>query len=286
MTVPAPTLGTSNPARLRAAELASTMMVALAGSASAAGLFVPGLYSEVALEPAMRGQDLVTLACLPVLLAAMRDAARGSPRAAVIWLGLAGYVLYTYVGAAFAYRFNELFLVYVAIFSLSLAVVSLLLLAIAPDVEAVRFERPRRLVAGFAIFVALMLLVSELAQIVPALATRTVPELIRRSEGAGNFVYALDLGVVAPLSVLAAVLLWKRKAWGRVLAGVILIKALTMGLALLSMTLFSVRAGQPLEAGLTAAYGVMAGAALALSIAFLREPAATHDEGRERAVAT
>jgi len=115
-----------------------------------------------------------------------------------------------------------------------------------------------------------MLGVSELAQIVPALAAGRVPELIARSQGAGNFVYVLDLGVVAPLAVLAAVWLWRGAPWGDVLGAVILIKATTMGFALLAMTWFAVRAGQPLERGLTIAYGVMALGSLAMSIWFLR----------------
>jgi hypothetical protein len=108
----------------------------------------------------------------------------------------------------------------------------------------------------------------ELAQIAAALATGTVPELIERSDGAGNFVYVLDLGVVVPLSLLAASWLRRRSAWGDVLAGVLLVKAATMGLALLSMTWFSWRAGQPVEVGLTAAYTAIAAGGLAMSAWF------------------
>ena len=50
-----------------------------------------------------------------------------------------------------------------------------------------------------------------------------------------------------------------------------------MGFALLAMTWFAVRAGQPLERGLTIAYGVMALGSLAMSIWFLRARAASAD---------
>ena len=185
---------------------------------------------------------------------------RGSPRATVVWIGLLGYLLYTYAGAAFAYRFNRLFLVYVAVFSLSAIAVWTALSGIHPVEIQRRFGTgaPRRAAAVFAAAIAIMLGVSELAQIVPALAAGRVPELIARSQGAGNFVYVLDLGVVAPLAVLAAVWLWRGSPWGTCWAPVILIKATTMGFALLAMTWFAVRAGQPLERGLTIAYGVMA----------------------------
>jgi hypothetical protein len=140
---------------------------------------------------------------------------RGSPRATVVCIGLLGYLLYTYAGAAFAYRFNRLFLVYVAVFSLSAAAVwPRCRASTGRDAAAVRDRAPRRAAAVFAAAIALMLGVSELAQIVPALAAGRVPELIARSQGAGNFVYVLDLGVVAPLALLAAVWLWRRSPWG------------------------------------------------------------------------
>jgi hypothetical protein len=258
--------------RLGIAYAATIAMVVLAATASLAGVLVPGLYAEDVLAAAMRGQDLATLIALPFLIVALHRMKRGSPRATVVWIGLLGYLLYTYAGAAFAYRFNRLFLVYVTLFSLS--VVSLW--AAATGIDAAEVQRrlggaaPRRAAAVFAVAIAIMLGVSELGQIVPALAAGRVPDLIARSQGAGNFVYVLDLGIVAPLAVLAAVWLWHGSAWGDVLGGCILIKATTMGFALLAMTWFAVRAGQPLEAGLTIAYGAMAVGSLVMSVWLLR----------------
>lgn len=68
---------------------------------------------------------------------------------------------------------------------------------------------PRRPAAGVLVFVALALVGSEVPQLASAIAGGTEPELIRRSEGLGNFVYVFDLGFVAPLSVLGAVWLWR-----------------------------------------------------------------------------
>ncbi len=38
----------------------------------------------------------------------------------------------------------------------------------------------------------------------PLVITGKTPALIQRSDGAGNFVYVLDLGVVAPLALMTA----------------------------------------------------------------------------------
>jgi hypothetical protein len=260
--------------RLRIAYAATVAIVPLAAAATLGGLLIHGLYGDGALAPAMRGQDLLTFVSLPVLVLALIAARRGSTRGLLLWLGLLGYELYTFTGAAFAYRFNRLFLVYVALFTLS----ALALGMGAAGIDAAALHRrldartPRRATAIFLAGIALMLVVSELGQLFPAIVTGAVPALIARSDGAGNFVYVLDLGVIAPLAVLAAVGLHRRTAWADVLASCLVIKAATMGLALLAMTWFSLRAGQPLERGLTIAYGVMAAVGVAMSAWFLARP--------------
>ena len=128
----------------------------------------------------------------------------------------------------------------------------------------------RRPIVVFLILVALMLAASELGQIIPAMFSNEIPDLIARSEWMGNFVYVLDLGVVVPLAVLSAVWIGRAHPWGFVLGGCLLIKAITMGLALLAATWFSVRAGQSLEHGLTIGYASMTAAAIGLSAWFFR----------------
>ena len=79
------------------------------------------------------------------------------------------------------------------------------------------------------------------------------------------FVYVLDLGVVVPLALLAAWWLWQRQGLGHILAGFVLVKSATMGLALLAMTAFSLQAGLQVESVLSAAWVTLAVAGLAMS---------------------
>ena len=104
--------------RLRVAYLLTHIVAALAAVASAAGVFVPGLYRDNAwVIPQNQGTDLVTLSiAVPVLLLAARFAVRDSARAAIVWFGVLGYVWYVYTGASFAYALNNVFLFYVARF--------------------------------------------------------------------------------------------------------------------------------------------------------------------------
>jgi hypothetical protein len=260
-------------ANLRLAQRLTALLVPLALVASAGGLFIDNLYRDPAsVLPAIQGQDLITLLALPALVAALVVAQRGSARAIIAWIGLLSYLCYTYTGAAFAYAFNAFFLIYVALFTLSVCA----LVAVTSGIDVIALQQrfdsaaPRRPVGIALIALALMLTVSELGQIIPSLMTGTVPELIMRSGGAGNFVYVLDLGIVVPLALLAAIWLWRCLPWGDVLAGCILVKAITMGFALLSATWFSVSAGLPLEIGLTIVYGAIAGGGLAMTVWFFR----------------
>jgi hypothetical protein len=175
----------------------TTLMIPLAALASAAGLFLPGLYRETDwVVPQNRGQDLITLLLVPILGASLLAARRGSVRATMIWLGLLGYLFYTYTGASFAYTFNRLFPVYVALFSLSIfalvaGAVSLNLAAVERSFDAGVLRRP---VAVFLSLLAVMLSAAYLGQILPFYTTGAVPRPIELADTPTLFVYVLDLG--------------------------------------------------------------------------------------------
>lgn len=249
------------------------ILLPLLVAASLAGLLWPGLYREpAAIVPAMRGQDIVTLLCVPALLAALLAHRRGSARGTLAWMGLLGYVLYTYLGAALAYYVNQVTLLYIALLSLSGAA---LVCAVA-GVDPLALQRafgpaaPRRSVAAFLALIALMLAAIELSQLIRYLLTAELPVAVRLAGGGHYYVYGLDLGVVVPLCLLAAVWLWQRRPWGEVLAGYLLIKATTMGLALLAMNLLAARSGTPVDAaGLLAFYAVLAAGGASMTLWFV-----------------
>jgi thiamine transporter ThiT len=261
------------------AQQLTGLVAALGAMASTAGLVLPDLYREQALAPAMRGGDLVTLAACAVLATALIAERRGSRRARLVVPGLLAYLLYTFTGAAFAYRFNQLFLLYVALFSLALAALYATVAALDRRQRWFDGAAPRKGAALFLAAIASLLALSELAQIVAALRTGTEPPLIAMSEGAGNFVYALDLGVVAPLSLAAAAGLWRARPWADVLASLLLVGAGAMGLALSSMTWFAAGAGAPPETALTVGYALVGAGGVALSVALLRHLGAGDHDG-------
>ena len=245
----------------------------LALVAALAGLLIPSFYNApLSLTTAMRGQDAVTLAAVAALALVSPAAARGSRRARLAWLGLMGYLLYTYMGAAYAYPFNALCLLYIAAFVTSGVALASAALSLNADRLKAAFDAgtPRRAVAAFLGFMAVLVALPELSQVAGYWFTGRLPDLVARAGGNNSFVYTQDLGLVLPLMVLAAVWLWQDRAWGFVLAGALLVKAVTMGLALLSMTAFSVQAGQPLEVGFTVIYAVITLGSLGFGAWFAR----------------
>lgn len=264
--------GNSSSSRLSTAHTLTALIIVPAAVAAAGGLLIPGLYRDhPALVPVLQGQDLVTLIALPVLLFSLLVARRGSARGTIAWIGLLGYMLYTYTGAAFAYSFNHFLPIYIALFSMA----AFALVAAVSSIDAAalkgRFDAaaPRRPVAAFLVLIAAMLGPAELSQIIPFYTSGALPGPMVKYQSTTFFVYTLDLGMVVPLSVLAAVWLWRGSAWGFVLAGCMLIKGATMGFALLSMEGFALRAGYGTD-GLEGLWAVIAFGCLGMAIWFLR----------------
>ncbi len=259
---------------LRVAWILTAVVILLAAAASVGGLLLPDLYHRdpPLVAAVMRAQDAVTLLVAAVLVAALVIAKRGSTRAILVWTGLLGYVLYTYIGAAFAYTFNEFFLLYVALFATSLFALAALVTGFDTGEVRRRFDNatPRRPVALFLGLMALVLGVGELGQVLAFFATGVPPEVIPGTEASPNFVFALDLGIVVPLSALAAIWLWRRQPLGYVLAAPMLVLAAAMGLALLAMTWPAAGADLPLDVRLTALWAFIAGGGIGFSVWFLR----------------
>jgi hypothetical protein len=231
------------PARLRSCYRASALIGLLLAVAAGVGLFVPDAYrgNTAFAAAAFRGTDLVSLAVvLPVLVGSLWLASRGSRRALLVWLGILGYVAYAYL-YTFAIAWNRLFLVYVALLSLSLFTLVRALLALDAEELAGRFgdRTPVRGVGAFLWVIGGMLGVAELAQVVPALLAGQVPDVVLATGHPTGVIYVLDLGLVVPLMLLAGRWLRQRRPVGYVAAAVLLVKGVTVGLGLLASNLFN-----------------------------------------------
>lgn len=204
-----------------------------------------GLYYWDTLSSAaqMQANDLVALVIgVPLLLVGYFASLRGSLRGRLLLAGSLGFVLYTYLTMCVGAAFNALFLVYVALFSLSLWAFVMSLMEVKIDELPTRFKEslPRKSVAALLLFAAAFLGLAWLGRIAAAMQPGTVPEL---ENATSMFIQAMDLGLVAPACVVAAVLLLKRRPWGYLLASVGMVKFLTLGIAVSLMGLNMARVG-------------------------------------------
>ena len=251
------------------AYLLSAIATVLLGVASLCGLLVGtrGIYDATpATLLAFYAQDAVTLVlALPLLCGAMWLAWRGALVGLLLWAGLLFYIVYMYFFYVVGARFNALFLVYVALESASLFALLGILLRIDPSRVRQCFAGvPVRLIGGFLVAIALLF------------ASLWVTDVFRRlSVGApldpvSRLVFTADLTVVIPASAAAGVLLWRRRAWGYALAGLLLVKTTASGITLLVGTAFQLWWERPVDPAQTLGYVLVAGGGLLCTTLFFR----------------
>jgi hypothetical protein len=208
--------------RLRAAQQLSGVVLALMVLQAALGLAGSGLYPEQAWAvAAFCGNDLVTLlVAAPVLAVAMLASRRRESSASVlVWLGMLHYGVYNYAYYSFGAAFSPVFLLHVAALVASMGG----LLMLATSIDAGRAARGvaggtrARVVAAFTTFVGVALAVAWGGISLRFALTGTLPANLM-PPSAVHLVYAIDLSLLAPVFVVAGVLLWRREPWGAVLA--------------------------------------------------------------------
>ena len=235
--------------KYRTAFMLSILILILMTIASIGGLFIDGLYRDnLWTSSQLRGSDLVRLvAAVPLLAGALVFTRRGSKRALLMWLGLLWMTVYDYAFFVFGAAFNEFFLIYVALFTLSM----LALLFALPRVDAQEIKRefkdstPVKWISAYMLFIAVFLGGMWIAQSLSFVASGVVPQSIQDSGHPTGVVYALDLSLLVPGMVLGAIWLWQRRPWGYVLGAMMVVKGTVYPLALVGMTIFSANAGVP-----------------------------------------
>jgi len=209
-----------------------------------------GLYYWDTLSSAAQTQanDLVTIVLgLPLLAISFWLASKGSLRGRMILACTLGFILYTYMSMCFGAAYNSLFLVYVALFSLSLYAFILSMMSFDLKTLTAHFSEklPRRWISGLLFFAAAFLAFAWLGRIAATFSPGTIPALENTTS---MFIQAMDLGLIVPLCLLSGILLLRRRPWGYLLASVGMLKFLTMGTAVSVMGLNMARVGVQVSA--------------------------------------
>lgn len=223
-------------------------------------------------------QDIANLVayCALILLAVL--AARGALWAYFAWIGLLGYSVYTFAIYAFAVHFGPLFLLYVAVFGLSIY-------ALVAGLSRLDYERvkarfgprvPRRFASYLLLAIGGFFYLLWLSAVVPALVAGRVPDDVVKAGLLVNPVHVLDMAVFLPALLLAGALLLRRRAMGYVLAPLVLTAACTISLGIIMIQPVYAARGETPAWGVGAAVAVLAVVELVTLIRFLRaiDPAA------------
>ena len=232
---------------LRAAYWLSGAIAVLMVVASAAGLLVDGLYRDGPwAREALRGGDLTTLAvAAPILLAAMLLARRGSRAAQAVWLGALAYSLYNYAYYVFGAAFNDIFVIHIALFSLSIAALVLAIANIDVGAIAARFRHVRgpRVMGAFLAVVGVVLGGLWLFLTIRFAVTG---ELMADLPADGiHLVFAIDTSLLVPALVISGILLWRRTAKGYVFGTAMAVMGGLYQVNLLMAGLFQANADVP-----------------------------------------
>ncbi|MGM0557885.1 MAG: hypothetical protein ACQEVA_15980 [Myxococcota bacterium] len=185
-----------------------------------------GFYRHMSAQLAPQGiaQDVVTLTVgVPLLLVALFWARRGSLRGRLMLTGTLGYFMVTYVFYLVMATYNRLFLLYVvlagaAFYAFTLAMMSFDVERVA---EALEGHAPRRFVGIFLIVNALAISAMWLGIVVPPTINGTIPPEVEHYTTL--IVQGLDLSILLPASLLAGILLIRRRAFGYLLATVYIV---------------------------------------------------------------
>ncbi len=177
------------------------------------------------------GIDLVL--ALPLVVMALILSWRGSLRGRLLLGGMLFYFFYQYMQYAVMMAFNPLFVVYIAIFALSGVAFFLNLQSL--DVSRLPAQMPARfprwLFIGFPLVMSAAITILWVAgRIFPYMQAGRFPDEIAGLTTLQT--QALDLGLVVPLLISTAILLWQHSPWGYLLAAISLTFGFVMSVAL------------------------------------------------------
>lgn len=249
----------------------SVIVVILSLAQSVGGILIPGLYLDTGTSTlaGWHANDWVTLVlAVPLLAVALLLSARGSRRAVLVWLGMLAYSFYNIAFYLFGAALNRFFLIYVAIFTLSLLglVFGLAGLDVGECARGFGARDPSetggraaaraavrtpasvpagaaaRWVAAYMYLWAAALGIAWTAQMVVFIINGHLPPNGLEEE-AFKLVAALDFPLVVTPVALAAAWLWRGRAWGYVLGVVLNVEGVVYTVVLTAGSLLASRAG-------------------------------------------
>ena len=135
----------------------------------------------------------------------------------LVWCEFYAFGLYVIQG-----QYTDIYYLYLAIFPLAVygMIFGLLTFRGVQEESVILPKWLGRWAGGFLILI--------LGMMIPLWILRLIPNILANQPGETYGVFVMDLGVVFPALGITAVLLFRNKAWGKILAGVALIKTCSL----------------------------------------------------------
>ena len=209
-------------------------------------LYGEGLYryDSVFKAAGNRGTDLVTLVvAVPLLWWAVQRYRRGCVGGGLLLAGALTWFLYVYASLSLGAAYNELYLVHVALTSVSLWALALTVRSVhlgdLPLRQATRL--PARRLTALLVAAGMLTGLVWLEPVLTGLVSGGAPSMLLH--GTTLVTEALDLAVVAPAAVVAGLLLHRARWQALLLAVPLLVLLLLLAPAIVSQTAFQLVAG-------------------------------------------
>jgi len=241
--------------RSRVAAIMALILSALALFASLEGILNKNLYNDMiaasmstkSLLLGAVAQDIIS-APLAVILAVLSILFLKQPRIKnlIAIIGLAWYFFYAFGLYVIQGNYTSIYIAYLIIFALS--IYSMIWGLLSFEADTVKdYQLPRRLgisIGSFLIFILFVL--------VPAWLSRMAPDIAAHIPGPTYAVFILDLCVVFPALGQISYMIFRKKSFGFILAGIALTKTATLCLSWSFSHWFSpLYGGLEFEVGLT-----------------------------------
>lgn len=203
----------------------------LALFSSCMGIFQQSLYEEVVKARTMpgsliwssRSQDMVSILIAIVLIGvAVRFLKKPGMKSFISMIGMSWYFFYAFGLYTIQGQYTSIYFIYMAIFSLSFYSMVGGALSLKKE-EVEKYSIPDSLRKSIFLF-----LFSIIILLYPVWIIRILPDISNHVPSATFGVFVLDLCLIFPAIAIIAYMEWKRMPWGNVLAGIALVKVLTL----------------------------------------------------------
>ena len=207
---------------------------------SSIGIFYSDFYSAETVDWRYQsiGQDISNLIIVvPTLLISVYFMSKGSKGAKIIWCGTMITNIYSYVIYTFAVHFNFLFHIYCLILGLSLYSIIIFFKNNINENFNVWFNDKiqYKSMGIFLFIIASLFLLLWLSQSLPSALVNKTPDNIISGGLLTNPVHALDFSFYLPLMFIAAMMIFKRRNSGYILAPMMMTFAIITNINIISL---------------------------------------------------